>query len=149
MSATNTKLREAIDQLSKVYELPAVGIMTRYRNFFLGKPALQIHVLKKNGEQIIISVVPRAEIFAVSYAIPSDAEIVSHHFQTAENHVREIQIYNNQLVGIISIGEWHDFPKCYRLIEAKTVMTPDLLVKFQKTGNIDVGIVNNSIDFLI
>ena len=128
-------LNALLTQLMQAYSLPTIGIMTRHRGSFLGNPAIQTNILKPNGEMIIVSNIAGVEIFAICYA-NQDINMISYHFEDAENHARDIQVMDNRLVGVISIGKWDDYEDIYRQIDAKPQITPEILKRFQESDKV-------------
>ncbi len=140
----NVHLNALLDSLINVYKISTVGLVTQYQGNFLDQPAINTHTVKPNGEVLIASRVINANIFAVSYVNIKETE--SKFFQDSENHVREIKLADNHLVGVINIGEWGDLQEIYQLVYNKLLITPEILQAFSKSGNLTTPKLVTKID---
>lgn len=118
----------------RIYKVPAFGTMMQYQGNFLDQPTIQTTIQKNTHETIVASHIINANIFAISYANTDKA--ISFLFEDTPDHVREIRLLNNQLVSVVSIGNWDDLEEVCRLIYEKPAMTPDILAEFSKTGKV-------------
>lgn len=138
----NPQINVLLSNIMQAYELPSVGMMTRHRGTFLGQTAVQTNILTPQNETIVLSHVSHANIFAMSYA-KANQETINYHYEKTPEMTRDIQLVDNKLVGVISIGEWKDLVEIYRLLESKNEITKDMLGAFKKTGTL-VGDVDIS-----
>lgn len=130
----NPHLQALMNAMIRIYKVPSFGTMTQYQGNFLGQPAIQTTIQKNNHETIVASRVINTNIFAISYSNTDKASSVF--FEDTPDHIREIRLINNHLVGVVSIGRWDDLDEVCRLIHDKPAVTPDILLEFSKTGKI-------------
>jgi ferredoxin-NADP reductase/CRP-like cAMP-binding protein len=130
----NPELQGLIDAVTGIYQVPFMGLITQYRGEFLGHPAVQTTIQKKNGETLSASRVIDAEIFSIEY--PDVAEKKSLSFQGDPDRMREIKLLDNRLVGVISIGYWRDTQEICRLVYNKTLLDEDDLRQFSASGEL-------------
>ncbi len=134
----NAKLKELIDASLQLYQIPLIGIMTQYAKPFLDRPAINTAIQLQNGESIVASRVIRSDLFAILYSDIKDPQ--KEIFKDSEDHIREIFLTDNRLVGVISVGKWDDLDQIANLIYNKQTMTLENLEYFCRVGKFDISL---------
>lgn len=130
----NPELRALMNTLLRIYKIPAFGLMSQYQGNFLEKPAIQTTIQRDNGDKLLASRVIDSQIFAIAYENIEPEQ--QHFFEDKPDHLREIKLYQNQLISVTSIGYWEDLNDICRLVYEKTLLTPDMVKQFSQTGKI-------------
>lgn len=129
----NININTLFKNLNKVYDIPSIGFIYQYQGNLLGYPVIST-TTRRNGDVMITTLFIDANIFTARYANIEAVE--QYRYEDEFNNIREIQLVDNRLMGVLNIGEWDDLDEIVRLLREKIILTKDLLNTFKETGKL-------------
>ncbi len=136
----NDKLKKLVDASMHLYQIPMIGVMTQYTQLFFGQPAINTDIQLQNGESIVASRVIQSDLFAIFYRNLKNPQKERYQDpENPENHIREIFLDENRLVGAISVGKWDDLDQLVSLIYNKQTISEENLEQFRHSGKFSIS----------
>ncbi|MRG95369.1 nitric oxide synthase oxygenase [Polyangium spumosum] len=139
------ELREYLDSLESVYELPHRGFVTIFAGRFLGKPCITSLYHLPRGRHALASHVPGEELHHLTVSEPGlegpHDERGKHRFVDARRGLeREIVVTpdDGRILSFTARGDWVDLPKLYALALEGGSLSPWQCAAFSETGSIDL-----------
>lgn len=129
-------LHKLIDAMIGTYQVPRVGLVTQYRGFFLGLPAIQTVIQKREGEIVHASRVVNAEIFAIEYPNVKHTRKIQFEDTCTPQLVRELRLAGDHVTSVISIGAWEDLDVTCQHVLHKTRLGDEDLRIFAEFGRL-------------
>lgn len=132
--ARNLNLNALLDAQRRLYEVPALGVVTQHQGSFLGQLAIHSSIRIETGETITASRLVHSDLFAIRFADTTEDKKLE--FRDSEQRSREIVLGEGKVIGVVSIGAWDDLPDVCALVFRKTPITDEQLRQFVNSGRL-------------